>query len=166
MRLLATLCVIATLIAGCGPDPGGGKPAPPEAVPADSDGHAASCEDYEGDALTDPCDTLPDGPPPVQEACSRPSYEFAVRSEIDGGLRVGDAACDGEKLVLDFVIDSCPAGEDRPSNCSRAKRAYFVRQEDRWRVVTYTDPQRCEELAGDLRTRFTELCRQLEADDR
>ena len=86
----------------------------------------------------------------------------AFDSEVDGGIRAtGETRCDGSFLVVDMDVGSsgCAPTEGGTSPCRRVKRAYFVANASRWRIVTYGTDQTCDQVLHATGIQFpAELC--------
>lgn len=88
-------------------------------------------------------------PSPEPAPCDGEAVQDAFDSEVDGGIRAtGETRCDGSFLVVDMDVGSsgCAPTEGGTSPCMRVKRAYFVANASRWRIVTYGTDQTCDQV--------------------
>jgi hypothetical protein len=126
---------VLALLSGCGGADGpvdqAGDPPPPDA------GCGKEVRDCDLGALE-----------PVPARCSRPSFEYAIASEIDdAGFAFEEVACDGRYATLRVDVGSalCPpeATKKKRRECTREKVAFFVARDDAWRIVTYAERGDC-----------------------
>lgn len=101
-------------------------------------------------------------PSPEPAPCDGEAVQEAFDSEVDGGIRAtGEIRCDGSFLVVDMDVGSsgCAPTEGGTSPCRNVKRAYFVANASRWRIVTYGTDQTCEQVLHTTGIQYpAELC--------
>lgn len=88
-------------------------------------------------------------PSPEPAPCDGDAVQEAFDSQVDGGIRAtGEMRCDGSFLVVDMDVGSsgCAPVEGGTSPCRRVKRAYFVANAGRWRIVTYGTDHTCDQV--------------------
>ena len=91
----------------------------------------------------------PDGPPVAPARCTQASYEYAIYSNIDGGvIPFSVLGCNDDYLTLrvDLGAGSCApeATKEERKECARLKTAYFVAKGDQWKIITYESQTRCD----------------------